>query len=176
MSDTTAEISFSYSNFEFKFLYMPFSKLVLLIIFLTSSVAMTKVIKQEFEKLGLLEIDDDLFTYDTRLGMIFNEFIRLSGINDDLFTYEIEVPKPTPCVEQRTSDPTHNDLGDYEWKISYEECEKIYAEAVIFVNKRLIRLIDVTVEQWLDLKYGDHKTMDKKCQERGDWYMVNQEL
>ncbi|GKB14938.1 hypothetical protein Tco_0848861 [Tanacetum coccineum] len=105
-----------------------------------------------------------------RIGstLIFNEFIRLSGINDDLFTYEIEVPKPTPCVEQRTSDPTHNDLGDYEWKISYEECEKIYVEAVIFVNKRLIRLIDVTVEQWLDLKYGDHKTMDKKCQERGD--------
>ncbi|GJZ36612.1 hypothetical protein Tco_0582803 [Tanacetum coccineum] len=132
---------------------------------------MTKVIKEEFGQLGLLKIDNDLFTYDTKLGMIFNEFNRLSGINDDLFTYEIKVPQPTPCDEQRTSNPTYNDLGEYEWKMIYEECEKIYTEAVIFINKRLIRLIDVTVEQWLDLKYGDHKTMDKKCQERGDWYM-----
>ncbi|GJS32460.1 hypothetical protein Tco_0530842 [Tanacetum coccineum] len=124
-------------------------------------ITMTKVIKEEFEQLGLLKIDDDLFTYDTQLGMIFNEFNRLSGIDDDLFTYEIEVPKPTSCDEQRTSDPTHNDLREYEWKMSYEECEKIYAEVVIFINKRLVRLIDVTVEQWLDIKYGNNKTMDK---------------
>ncbi|GKC81114.1 hypothetical protein Tco_1136831 [Tanacetum coccineum] len=44
--------------------------------------------------------------------------------------------------------------------MSYEECEKIYVEAVIFINNRLVRLIDVTVEQWLDLKYGNHMTMD----------------
>ncbi|GKA27707.1 hypothetical protein Tco_0713875, partial [Tanacetum coccineum] len=104
---------------------------------------MLKMIKEEYENLGLLEIDDDLFTYDTQLGMIFNEFNRLSRINDDLFTYEIEVPKPTPFVEQRTSDLTHNDLEDYDWKMSYKECEKIYDEAMIFINKRLIRLIDV---------------------------------
>ncbi|GJT55729.1 hypothetical protein Tco_0990783 [Tanacetum coccineum] len=94
--------------------------------------------------------------------------LELNRINDDLFTYEIKVPQPTPCDEQRTSNPTYNDLGEYEWKMIYEDCEKIYTEAVIFITKRLIRLIDVTVEQWLDLKYGDHKTMDKKCQERGD--------
>nr|GEV05682.1 Rho GDP-dissociation inhibitor 1-like [Tanacetum cinerariifolium] len=72
-----------------------------------------------------------------------------------------KVLKPTPCVEQRTDDPTHSDPGEYEWKMNYNECKKIYAEAVIFLNKRLIRLIDVTVEQWLDLKYRDHKTIDK---------------
>ncbi|GKA27982.1 hypothetical protein Tco_0714150, partial [Tanacetum coccineum] len=122
---------------------------------------MTKVIKEEFEQLGLLKISDDLFTYDTQLGMIFNEFNRLSGINNDLFTYEIEVPKPTSCDEQQTSNPTHNDIGEYKWKMSYEECEKIYAEAVIFINKRLVRLIDVIMEQWPDLKYGNHETMNK---------------
>ncbi|GJS35745.1 hypothetical protein Tco_0534127 [Tanacetum coccineum] len=63
-------------------------------------ITMTKVIKEEFKQLGLLKISDDLFTYDTQMGMIFNEFNRLSRINDDLFTYEIEVPKPTPCDEQ----------------------------------------------------------------------------
>ncbi|GJW29171.1 hypothetical protein Tco_0046046 [Tanacetum coccineum] len=119
---------------------------------------MTKVIKEDFEKIGFLEIDEDLFTYDTWLGMIYNEFNRLSGIHDDLFTYEIE--NPTPCVEQ-TSDATNNDLGRYERKMSYEECKKIYAEAVILIDKRLVSFIDVTVEQWLDLKYGNHKTMDK---------------
>nr|GEU74218.1 retrovirus-related Pol polyprotein from transposon TNT 1-94 [Tanacetum cinerariifolium] len=105
--------------------------------------AMTKVIKEELEKFGLLKINEDLFTYDTQLGMVFNEFNRLSGINDDLFTYEIEVPKPTQCVKQ----------------------------TMILINKRLVRLIDVTVKQWLDLKYGNYKTMDKNIKKGviGTW-------
>ncbi|GJR67070.1 hypothetical protein Tco_0013136 [Tanacetum coccineum] len=55
--------------------------------------------------------------------------------------------------------------------MSYKECEKIYAEAVILIEKRLVRLIDVTVEQWLDLKYGNHKTMDKNIKKGviGTW-------
>nr|GEX44365.1 hypothetical protein [Tanacetum cinerariifolium] len=141
-------------------------------------VTMTKVIKEEFEQLGILKISDDLFTYDTQLGMIFSEFKRLSRINDDLFTYEIKVPKPTPCDEQQTSNPTHNDIGEYEWKISYEECEKIYDETVIFINKRLVRLIDVTVEQWLDLKYGNHETIDKNVKKEiiGSWLIRSYKL
>ncbi|GJS24851.1 hypothetical protein Tco_0453483 [Tanacetum coccineum] len=93
----------------------------------------------------------------------FEEFNRLSSINDDLFTYEVEIVKPTyaPCVEQQTGNQTKKELENYEWKMCYEECEKIYAEAVIFIDRRLARLIDVTVEQWLDLKYGDRETMDE---------------
>ncbi|GJX16655.1 hypothetical protein Tco_0217487 [Tanacetum coccineum] len=91
----------------------------------------------------------------------FRVFTLYFLINNDLFTYEIEVPKPTLCDEQQTSNPTHNDIEEYKWKMSYEECEKIYVEVVIFVNKRLVRLVDVIVEQWLDLKYGNHKTMDE---------------
>ncbi|GKD42665.1 hypothetical protein Tco_1267310 [Tanacetum coccineum] len=136
---------------------------------------MTKVIKEEFEKLGLLKINEDLLTYDTQLGMIFDEFNRLSRINDDLLTYKIDVPKPTPYVEQ-TSDPTNYDLGEYEWKMSYEECEKIYAKAVILINKRLIKRqretyaseddmeydpSDVKFDEWLASKFYKHKTMDK---------------
>nr|GEY99806.1 hypothetical protein [Tanacetum cinerariifolium] len=44
--------------------------------------------------------------------------------------------------------------------MSYEECKKIYAEVLILINNRLVRLVDVTVEQWLDLKYENHMTMD----------------
>ncbi|GJV83287.1 hypothetical protein Tco_1523185 [Tanacetum coccineum] len=134
-----------------------------------------EVIKEDFKKLGFLEIDEDLFTYDTWLGMIYNEFNRLSGIHDDLFTYEIE--NPTPCVEQ-TSDATNNDLGRYERKMSYEECKKIYAEAVILIDKRLVSFIDVTVEQWLDLKYGNHKIMDKNIKKGviGTWLIRSYKL
>nr|GEW31116.1 zf-BED domain-containing protein [Tanacetum cinerariifolium] len=130
-----------------------------------------KEIKEEFEKLGLLEINKDLFTYDTQLGTIFNDFNRLIRFNDNLFTYEIEIPKPTRCVKQQTDDPTHNDLKEYKWKMCYEECKKIYAQVVIFINNRLIRLINVTVKQWLDLKYGDHKKMDKNAKKGviGTW-------
>ncbi|GJT36652.1 hypothetical protein Tco_0927071 [Tanacetum coccineum] len=116
----------------------------------------------ETEVLNLLKISDDLFSCETPLGMTFKEFKRLSSINDDLFSYEVKIPKPTyaPCVEQQT-DCRSRDFESYQWKISYKECEKIYAEAVILIDKRLVRLIDVTVEKMLDLKYGDHKTMDE---------------
>nr|GEW75107.1 ribonuclease H-like domain-containing protein [Tanacetum cinerariifolium] len=53
----------------------------------------------------------------------------------------------------------------YERSLCYDEEEKSYVEAVIFINTRLVRLIDVTVVQWLDLKYGNHETMDKKIKD-----------
>ncbi|GJU19022.1 hypothetical protein Tco_1146988 [Tanacetum coccineum] len=121
---------------------------------------MTKVIKEEFENLGFLEINFNSFACSTQVGTLCDEFNRLSRINNDRFTYETEVPKPSRCDKQ-TSNPTHNDLEENEWKISYDEYEKIYADVVIFINKRLVKLIDVTVEQWLDLKYGNHMTVDE---------------
>ncbi|GKB22640.1 hypothetical protein Tco_0862041 [Tanacetum coccineum] len=61
--------------------------------------------------------------------------------------------------------------------MSYEECEKICAEAVIFINKRLVRLIDVTVEQWMNLKY-DHETMNKNVKKGviGTWLIKSYKL
>ncbi|GKA18380.1 hypothetical protein Tco_0698295 [Tanacetum coccineum] len=99
--------------------------------------------------------------------MIFNEFNRLSGRDDDLFTYEVKIPKLSyyPCVEQQMDDLDNGNLDVYEGKLCYDECEKMYAEAVIFVNKRLVRLIDVTVEQWIDLKYGDHTMVSNEVKE-----------
>ncbi|GJV32870.1 hypothetical protein Tco_1393270 [Tanacetum coccineum] len=117
----------------------------------------------ETEVLNLLKISDDSFSCETPLGMTFTEFNQLSRIDEDLFTYDIEGPKPTyiPCVVQQTGNQSKKVLENYEWKMSYEECEKIYVEAVIFIDKRLVRLIDVTVEQWLDLKYGNYEKMDE---------------
>ncbi|GKB18148.1 hypothetical protein Tco_0852071, partial [Tanacetum coccineum] len=114
--------------------------------------------KVDAEMFNLIKINDDLFTYNTPLGVVFDEFNRLSSMEDDLFTYELGVVEDFyfPCVEQSYDE---RDLNIYEARVCHDECEKIYAEAVILINKILVRLIDV--EQWLDLKYGDHKMVDK---------------
>ncbi|GKA51469.1 hypothetical protein Tco_0744665 [Tanacetum coccineum] len=106
------------------------------------SITTTKVIKEEFEKLGFLEINDGSFIDNTQPGTLYDEFNRLSRIDNDLFTYEIEVPESFECNKQADC-PAHNDLGDYDKKI---------------------------IEQWLDLKYGNHMTMDVnvKNEARGD--------
>ncbi|GKD88424.1 hypothetical protein Tco_1363931 [Tanacetum coccineum] len=92
----------------------------------------------EFEVFDLLKIDLDLFTYDTPLGTIFDEFKRLSSMKDDLFVYELGVLTDFyfPCVEQS-----------------------------------LVKPIDITLEQWLDLKFGDRKKVDKEIVEGvvGTW-------
>ncbi|GJT61173.1 hypothetical protein Tco_1004706 [Tanacetum coccineum] len=131
------------------------------------SVAKMKVIKEESKALGLLMIDDDLFTCDTPLGIIFNEFNQLSGMDDDLFTYEVKILGLFyyPCVEKQMDDLDNGNLDVYERKLCYDECERMYAEAVIFINKKLVRLIDVIVEQWLDLKYSDHTMVSNEVKE-----------
>nr|GEY41735.1 C2 calcium/lipid-binding domain, CaLB [Tanacetum cinerariifolium] len=50
---------------------------------------MTKVIKEEFEKLESLKISDDLFTCNISLEIFHNEFNRMGRMDDDLFTYEM---------------------------------------------------------------------------------------
>ncbi|GKB74073.1 hypothetical protein Tco_0935485 [Tanacetum coccineum] len=62
-------------------------------------------------------------------------------------------------------DLDNGNLDVNERKLCYDECEKMYAEAMIFVNKILVRLIDVIVEQWLDLKYGDHMMASNEVKE-----------
>ncbi|GKE29393.1 hypothetical protein Tco_1444777, partial [Tanacetum coccineum] len=81
-------------------------------------------------------------------------------MEDDLFTFELGVVEDFyfPCVEQSYNE---GNLNIYEVRVCHNECEEIYDEAVIQINKRLVRLIDITVKQWLDLKYGDHKMVDK---------------
>ncbi|GJY92767.1 hypothetical protein Tco_0508549, partial [Tanacetum coccineum] len=127
----------------------------------------TKAIKKESDALGLLKIDDDLFTCDTPLGEICNEFNRLSGMDDDMFTYDVKIQELSysPCVEQQMDDFENGNLDVYERKMCYDECEKMYTKAVIFINKILVRLIDMTGEQCLYLKYGDHTMVSNEVKE-----------
>ncbi|GJW02040.1 hypothetical protein Tco_1560896 [Tanacetum coccineum] len=125
---------------------------------------MTKVIKEELEKLGFLKISEDSFSWNTPLRNLCAEFNRLSEIDEDLFTYEVVIPKlaSIPCDPKEEDDLDNGDLDIYEPRACYDENDRIYAEAVIFVNKKLVRLMDVTIEQWLDLIYRDYKMVDVK--------------
>ncbi|GJX92568.1 hypothetical protein Tco_0347154 [Tanacetum coccineum] len=105
--------------------------------------------KVETEVFDLLEIDVDLFTYDIPLGMIFDEFRRLSGMKNDLFTYEVEVLEPSyiPCVEQPYDDSKNGNLDIYESRQCYDEYERMFAEAV---DKEIIEGV---VSTWLIQSY-----------------------
>ncbi|GJR15939.1 hypothetical protein Tco_0798591 [Tanacetum coccineum] len=52
---------------------------------------MTKVIKEKFEKLESLKIDDDSFACNTSPVIFHEEFNRMSRMDDDLFTYKDEI-------------------------------------------------------------------------------------
>nr|GEU87064.1 putative reverse transcriptase domain-containing protein [Tanacetum cinerariifolium] len=75
-----------------------------------------KEYKLEYEVFDLLKIDVDLLTCDTPLGMIFDEFSRLSSMEDDLFAYEVGVLEDScfSCVEQPYDALENGDLDIYE--------------------------------------------------------------
>nr|GEY73968.1 VIER F-box protein 2 [Tanacetum cinerariifolium] len=105
---------------------------------------MTKVIKEEFEKLESLKISDDSFTCNISLENFHNEFNRISRMDDDLFTYEVEIPglASVPCNLNKGDDSkqqmTHGSDVDMEYDPSNVESTK-----------------------WSASKFYNHKTMDQ---------------
>ncbi|GJV85349.1 hypothetical protein Tco_1525247 [Tanacetum coccineum] len=74
---------------------------------------MTKVIKEEFEKIKDVKVEDVSLTYDTPLKVFNKEVSRLSGMDNDLFTYEVEVAN-IPCNSKMDDYSEHeadDDLG-----------------------------------------------------------------
>ncbi|GJZ74080.1 hypothetical protein Tco_0638226 [Tanacetum coccineum] len=97
-------------------------------------------------------------------------------MNDDLFTYEVRILglSYSPHGEQQCDDlGKYDDLDVYEPRVCYDENERIYAEDVIFVNKRLVKLMDVTIKQWLNLMYDDHRVVDDKIKDEviSKWFI-----
>nr|GEU93370.1 hypothetical protein [Tanacetum cinerariifolium] len=124
-------------------------------------------LERNSDAFDLLKINANLFTCNTPLGMIFDEFSRLSRMDDNLFTYEVKILEPSyaQSVEQQYDKLENGDLDVYEPSVCYDENEKIYARDMILINKKLVRLIDITVKQWLDFKFRDHKKVDKEFME-----------
>nr|GEW24780.1 hypothetical protein [Tanacetum cinerariifolium]GEW39117.1 hypothetical protein [Tanacetum cinerariifolium] len=118
--------------------------------------------KIESKMFDLLKIDLDLFICDTPLGMIFDEYRRLGSIEDDVFAYELGVLEDSylPSIEQLCYKLKNNDLDIYEPRQCYDKYERMFAEAVILINNRLVKLTDITLDQWLDLKFKNHKMGD----------------
>nr|GEW63906.1 hypothetical protein [Tanacetum cinerariifolium] len=94
----------------------------------------------ESKVFDLLKIDLDLFTYDTPLGIILDDFKRLSSIKDYLFAYELGVLEDFcfPYVEQLYDNLKNSDFDVYEPRQCYDEYERMFVEAVILIDDRLI--------------------------------------
>ncbi|GKB04580.1 hypothetical protein Tco_0832723 [Tanacetum coccineum] len=107
---------------ELEFLLASESHIVVLVYSLNTFEEEYKI---EFKVFDLLKIDLDLFTCDTPLEMIFDEFRRLSSMEDDLIAYELEVLKNSyfPCVEQPYDNLKNADLDIYEPRQCYDEYE-----------------------------------------------------
>ncbi|GJY65267.1 hypothetical protein Tco_0467505 [Tanacetum coccineum] len=73
---------------------------------------MTKVIKEEFEKLESLKISDVSLTCNTSLKIFNEEFNRMSRMDDDLFTYEVEITEASGDDEVELTDEESFDYED----------------------------------------------------------------
>nr|GEU35323.1 hypothetical protein [Tanacetum cinerariifolium] len=60
-------------------------------------------------------------------------------MDDDLFTYNVNIPELSYSlsVDEQMGNLDNGNLDVYDRKLCYDECEKIYAKAVIFIKKRL---------------------------------------
>ncbi|GJV76229.1 hypothetical protein Tco_1507813 [Tanacetum coccineum] len=74
----------------------------------SDKIRMTKVIKEEFEKIMDVKVEDVLLTCDTQLEIFNMEVSRLSIMDDDLFTYEVEVAN-VPCNSKKNDDSEDDD-------------------------------------------------------------------
>ncbi|GJX85763.1 hypothetical protein Tco_0336537 [Tanacetum coccineum] len=92
--------------------------------------------------------------YGRKAHLLEDKQIPSVGVFDEEFYFS--------CVEQPYDNFKNGDLDIYEPRQCYDEYERMFVEAVILTDDRLVKLIDITLKQWLDLKFGDHKNVDKE--------------
>ncbi|GJZ34621.1 putative reverse transcriptase domain-containing protein [Tanacetum coccineum] len=134
--------------------------------------------KEESKVFNLLKIDVDLFTCDTPLGMIFDEFSQLSSMEDDLFTYEEGVLEPSyfPCAEQPYDDLENGDLDVYEPRQCDDEEVLTDDEFSDLEEEKLCVKIDVDVltgdlpgfKTYAESKIHDHKKWNNEVGDDDD--------
>ncbi|PWA87655.1 hypothetical protein CTI12_AA128010 [Artemisia annua] len=130
---------------------------------------------------NILTIDADLFSWETPLETKFTEFKRLSCMEDDLFTYDLlmsytedELLLLWPIIVSKglvwttieekygkfqiehmnstnaIAKPSNQSYDAQPKQPSYMPYSKQY-------SGKLVRLMDISLEEWLELKYGDPK-------------------
>ncbi|GJR57551.1 hypothetical protein Tco_1499713 [Tanacetum coccineum] len=104
---------------------------------------MTKVIKEEFEKLESLKIGDDSLSCNTSLEIFYEEFNRMSRMDDDLFTYEVEIFGLTniPCDLKEEDDLKQQITHGFDDDMEYDPS-------------------NVEFTEWLASKFYNYKTRD----------------
>nr|GEY84771.1 hypothetical protein [Tanacetum cinerariifolium] len=60
-------------------------------------------------------------------------------------------------LNNQYDDLENGNLDTYEPRQFYDEYERMFAKAVILNDDRLVKLINITLEQWLDHKFGVNK-------------------
>ncbi|GKE10703.1 hypothetical protein Tco_1414254, partial [Tanacetum coccineum] len=99
--------------------------------------AMTKVIKEEFEKLETLMINDVSLTCDTSLGIFHDEFNQLSNMDNDLFTYEVEIVgiANVPCDLNKDDDSKQQMSQESDDDIKYDPSDDKGDDEVVLTDK-----------------------------------------
>nr|GEV56768.1 hypothetical protein [Tanacetum cinerariifolium] len=107
---------------------------------------MTKVIKEEFEKLESLKINDDSFNYNTSLEIFHKEFNRISRMDDELFNYEVEIPGLTsiPCDLNKEVDSKQQMIHGSDVDMEFEQSNVEFTE---WLASKLI-----TIRQWINIR------------------------
>ncbi|PWA77905.1 hypothetical protein CTI12_AA158160 [Artemisia annua] len=131
----------------------------------------------EFKRLS--NIKDDLFTYDLLMSYTEDELLLLWPIIESkglVWTtiekkdgkFQIEYMNSTNATTKSSNQsynkgnvqpgqPSYVPYSEQYWGLdkSNLDDERIYAESEILFHKKFVRLMDISLEEWLELKYGD---------------------
>ncbi|PWA54052.1 hypothetical protein CTI12_AA440770 [Artemisia annua] len=128
----------------------------------------------EFKRLS--SIEDDLFTYNLLMSYTEDELLLLwpiieskglvwTTIEEKDRKFQIEYMNSTNAMTKSSDQsydiqpiqPSYMPYSEQYWGLdkSNLDDERIYAESEILFHKKLIRLMDISSEEWLELKYGD---------------------
>ncbi|PWA81897.1 hypothetical protein CTI12_AA184020 [Artemisia annua] len=130
----------------------------------------------EFKRLSCMK--DDLFTYNLLMSYTEDELLLLwpiieskglvwTTIEEKDGKFQIEYMNSTNAMTKLSNQscdaqpmqPFYMPYSEQYWGFdkSNLDDERIYAESEILFQKKLIRLMDISLEEWLELKYGDPK-------------------
>ncbi|PWA38816.1 hypothetical protein CTI12_AA577900 [Artemisia annua] len=128
----------------------------------------------EFERLSCM--GNDLFTYNSLISYTEDELLLLwpiieskglvwTTIEEKDGKFQIEYMSLSNAVTRSSNQscdvqpkqPSYMPYSEQYWGLykSNLDDERIYAESEVLFHKKLIRLMDISLEEWLELKYGD---------------------
>ncbi|PWA85355.1 C2 calcium/lipid-binding domain, CaLB [Artemisia annua] len=128
----------------------------------------------EFKHLSCME--DDLFTYDLLMSYTEDELLLLwpiieskglvwTTIEEKDGKFQIEYMNSTNAMTKSSNQsydvqpmqPSYMPYSEQYWGFDKSNLvdERFYAESEILFHKKLIRLMDIFLEEWLELKYED---------------------